>query len=189
MIRIALVGDIGSGKSHYANLFGYPVFNADLIVAEIYKKNKYCFNRIKKKLPKFFSKFPLKKEELVKCILRNNDNLKKITKIVHPLVRKKMDYFIKKNKNKKIVILDIPLFLENKLNRKNDIIIFIQSSKKDISKRLLKRKNYNKKLISKFKQIQLPSRIKKKKSDIIIKNYFERKKALKDVKNVLMEII
>ncbi len=121
--------------------------------------------------------------------MRNNDNLKKITKIVHPLVRKKMDYFIKKNKNKKIVILDIPLFLENKLNRKNDIIIFIQSSKKDISKRLLKRKNYNKKLISKFKQIQLPSRIKKKKSDIIIKNYFERKKALKDVKNVLMEII
>ena len=50
MIRIALVGDIGSGKTYYAKLFGYPVFSADLIVAEIYKKNKKCFNQIKKKI-------------------------------------------------------------------------------------------------------------------------------------------
>ena len=34
MIRIAVVGDIGSGKSHIANLFGYPVFNADQEVAK-----------------------------------------------------------------------------------------------------------------------------------------------------------
>jgi len=57
MIRIALVGDIGSGKSYYANLFGYPVFNADLIVAEIYKKNKKCFNKIKKNYQIFFRLF------------------------------------------------------------------------------------------------------------------------------------
>ena len=40
MVRIALVGEIGSGKSYFSNLFGYPVFNADLVVADIYKKNK-----------------------------------------------------------------------------------------------------------------------------------------------------
>lgn len=61
MIRIALVGDIGSGKSYLAKLFGYPVFNADQVVAEIYKNNKNCFNKIKTKLPNFFSSFPLKK--------------------------------------------------------------------------------------------------------------------------------
>ena len=89
MIRIALVGDIGSGKTYYARLFGYPVFNADLIVAEIYKKNKKCFNQIKKKLPNFFSSFPLKKKELINCILANKKNLKKITEVIHPLVKKK----------------------------------------------------------------------------------------------------
>ncbi len=77
MIRIALVGDIGSGKTYYARLFGYPVFNADLIVAEIYKKNRKCFNQIKKKLPNFFSSFPLKKKELIKCILANKKKSKK----------------------------------------------------------------------------------------------------------------
>ena len=46
MIKIAVVGDIGSGKSHIAKLFGYPVFNADQEVASIYKKNKNCFKKL-----------------------------------------------------------------------------------------------------------------------------------------------
>ena len=48
MIRIALLGEIGSGKTFLSNLFGYPVFNADKVVAGIYKTNKKCFNTIKK---------------------------------------------------------------------------------------------------------------------------------------------
>ena len=189
MIRIALVGEIGSGKSYYAKLFGYPVFNADREVAKIYETNKYCFNQIKKKFPKFFLKFPLKKEELVRCILANKNNIKEIIKIVHPLVKKKMNFFIKKHKNKKIVILDIPLFLENKLNKRGDVIIFIQSSQKNSFKKLKVRKNYNKKLIERFKQIQLPLKKKKEKSDFIIKNTFHYKRAVKDVKRILKIII
>ena len=54
MIRIAVVGDIGSGKSHIAKLFNYPTFNADLEVVKIYKKNRKCLKTLKKKLPKYF---------------------------------------------------------------------------------------------------------------------------------------
>ena len=43
MIKIAVVGDIGSGKSHIAKLFGYPVFNADQEVVSIYKKKQKLF--------------------------------------------------------------------------------------------------------------------------------------------------
>ena len=63
MIRIAVVGDIGSGKSFISNLFNQPLFNADLAVADIYKKDKSCFLKIKKKIPNHFSSFPIKKEE------------------------------------------------------------------------------------------------------------------------------
>ena len=188
MIRIALVGDIGSGKSYFANLFGYPVFSADNVVAEIYKKNKKCFYLIKKKLPNFFSSFPLKKNELIKCILANKINLKIISKIIHPLVRKKMEIFINKNNNKKFVILDIPLFLENKLNKKNDIIIYIQSSQIKIDKKLKKRINYNKKLINQFKQVQWSLKKKKSRSDLIIKNKYKHREALKSVNSILEEI-
>ena len=189
MIRIALVGDIGSGKTYYAKLFGYPVFNADLLVAEIYKKNKKCFNQIKKKLPNFFSSFPFKKKELINCILANRKNLKKITEVIHPLVKKRMKLFMNKNKTQRCVVLDIPLFLENKLNKKGDVIIYIHSSQKNSFKKLKLRKNYNKKLIERFKQIQLPLKKKKEKSNFIIKNTFHYKRAVKDVKRIIKMII
>ena len=97
MIRIAIVGDIGSGKSHIAKLFNYPIFNADLEVAKIYKKSERCFRDLKKKLPKYFSSIPIKKEEIIKAIVDSEKNLKKITKIVHPEIKKKI-YFLKNNK-------------------------------------------------------------------------------------------
>ena len=188
MIRIALIGDIGSGKSYYSKLFGYPVFEADLEVSKLYKKNKKLFNQMKKKIPNFFSSFPLKKKELIKCILEKKNNLKKITKIVHPLVKKQMKIFEKINRNKKFIILDIPLYLENKLNKKRDIIIFIESSQKKINQKLLERKNYNKKIINKFREVQWTPSYKKRKADFIIKNNFQHKKASKDVKNILNKI-
>ena len=62
MIRIAVVGDIGSGKSYVAKLFGYPVFNADVEVEKIYKKSKKCYQKLRKKLPKYIYSFPIKKK-------------------------------------------------------------------------------------------------------------------------------
>jgi len=188
MIRIALVGDIGSGKSYFSKLFKFPIFNADLEVTKIYEKDKNFIKLIRKKFPKQIFSFPLKKEELIKCILSNPGNLKKISKIVHPIVRKKLNIFLKKNKNKKFVILDIPLYLENKLRLKNDVIIYLDSKNKDIKSRLLKRKSFNNKLIKLFKKIQLPLLAKKKKSDFIIKNDFTTKNAKKSVKYILAQL-
>jgi len=189
MIKIAIVGDICSGKSHIAKLFGYPVFNADQEVASIYKKNKNCFKRLKKILPKYFSAFPANKIQIVKAIEDNEKNLKKITKIIHPEVRKKLSIFLKKNKKGKAIILDIPLLLENKLNQKSDIIIFVQSKKSEIIKRLKKRNNFNLNLYTQFKKMQLPLSYKKKKAAHIIKNNFTNKLVKISVKKILKEII
>jgi dephospho-CoA kinase len=187
MIRIGILGDIGSGKSYVASKFGYPVFNADYEVAQFYQQNKKIFTKLKKILPKYFHSFPIKKEEISNVILANKNNLNKIVKIVHVEVRKKMNLFLRKNKNKKIVILDIPLLLENKINKKKDILIFVQSKKSEIVKRLKKRKNFNQKLLKKFKSIQYSTNYKKKKSDYIIKNNFT-KSVNDDIRNILKEI-
>ena len=189
MIKIAVVGDIGSGKSHIAKLFGYPVFNADQEVASIYKTNKNCFKKLKKNLPKYFSVFPANKIQIINAIESSEKNLKKITKIIHPEVRKKLSIFLKKNKKRKAVILDIPLLLENKLNHKNDTIVFVQSKKSEIIKRLKERDNFNLNLYNQFKKIQLPLSYKKKKSDHIIKNNFTNKLVKISVKKILKEII
>ena len=189
MIRIGLVGDIGSGKSFLAKKFGYPVFNADQEVAKLYKKEKKVFLKLKRVLPKYIFSFPINKEEISKAILANEKNLKKIVKIVHNEIRKKMSLFVRKNKSKKIVILDIPLLLENKLNRKKDIIIFVKSQKLQINKRLKKRKNFNQQLFNKFKKLQLPLDYKSRKSNFTIKNDFTNKSVKKDIKAILKEIL
>ena len=188
MIIIGILGDIGSGKSYVAQNFGYPVFNADYEVAKLYQQNKNIFNRLKAKLPKYINSFPIEKKEISDAILANKNNLKKIIKIVHFEIRKKLNNFLKKNRNKRIVILDIPLLLENKINKKKDILVYVQSKKSDILKNLKKRKNFNKKLLKKFKAIQLPLNYKKKKSNFIIKNNFTKKSVSDGIKSILREI-
>ena len=189
MIRLATIGDIGSGKSHVAKLFGFPVFNADAEVTKLYRKSKKCYSKLKKALPNHITSFPVKKSELLKAIMINQFNLKKIIKVIHPEVRIKMNKFLIKNRNKKIVVLDIPLLLENKINKKNDVLIFVDAKKSQIDKRLRRRKNFNLKLFKSFKKIQLPVEYKKKKSQFILKNNFTNKFLKKGVKRILKEII
>ncbi len=188
MIRIGILGDIGSGKSFVAKSFGYPVFNADNEVGKLYKKNRKVFTKLNKALPKYITRFPIKKQEITRSILANKNNLRKIIKIIHPEVREKMNIFIKKNKKKKLIILDIPLLLENKINRKKDILIFVESKKVEIIKRLKKRKNFNYKIFNKFRKIQLSLDHKKKKSKFIIKNNFTNRFINKQIKYILKQI-
>ena len=189
MKRIGILGDIGSGKSYVAKNFGYPVFNADKEVAKLYKKDKKIYSKLKKILPEYIYSFPISKNKILEAILANKINLIKIVKIIHLEIRKKMFLFLKKNKNKKIVVLDIPLLLENKINKKKDILIFIQSKKIDILKRLKKRKNFNLTLFKKFQNIQLPLDYKKKKSQFIIKNDYKKKSVKKEIKIILKKIL
>ena len=189
MIRLAVVGDIGSGKSYVARQFGYPVFSADAEVTKLYKKSKKCYKKLKKILPKYIVSFPIKKIEISKAIINGEHNLKKIIKIIHPEIQLKMNNFIKENKNKKFIVLDIPLLIENRINKKNDILFFIDAKKKEINKRLKKRLNFNPKILKKFKKLQLPLEIKKKKSNFIIKNNFRNNSIKKNVKRLVKRIL
>ena len=125
MIRIGIVGDIGSGKSYVARRFGLPVFNADFEVNKIYKKNRKCYRKLKKKFPKYVFSFPIRRKELSRVVLENKSNVKKINKIIHPEVRLKMNKFLNKNKKKKAVVLDIPLLLESKINK--NLVLYLLS--------------------------------------------------------------
>ncbi len=162
MIKIGILGDIGAGKSFVAKQFRSPVFDADKEVRQIYKYDKSCYKKIKKKFPLFIKSKIIKKNELGVAIKANKKNLKKISDIVHPIVRKRMNLFFKKNKHKQIVLLDIPLLVENKLHDKKFFLIFVQSNIDEINKRLKKRPNYNKNIIDDLRKSQKSLTYKKK---------------------------
>ena len=189
MIRIAVVGGIGSGKSYIAKLFGYPVFNADIEVAKLYRKNRKCYKKLKKILPKYIKSFPIKKKNLTKAVIDDQENLKKIIKIIHPEIRINLVKFIKKNKNKKFIVLDIPLLIENKINKKNDILVFVDAKKKYINKKLKQKYKGDLKIVNKLKKFQLSVERKKNKSDFVIKNNFKHNSVKKSVKRLLSKIL
>ena len=189
MIRIAVLGDIGSGKSYVAKQFGYPVFNADVEVSKLYKKSRKCYKKLKKTFPKYIFSFPINRKELFRAVLEDKNNVQKINKIIHPEVRLRMNKFLNKNKKKKAVVLDIPLLLEGKINKKKDILVFVEAKKKEINKRLKKRGNFNSKIFKKLKKLQLPLEIKKKKSNFILKNNFKSLSVKKNVKILKNKIL
>ena len=189
MIRVGLIGEIGSGKSFIAKLFNYPVFNADREVEILYKNSKECYKKLSKKLPRFVKSFPVSKSQLIKAINQDKTNLKKISSVVHPLVRKKMKLFLNKNKKNKIVILDIPLLIENKLYNKKDILVFINSNQNKIINRLKKRKNYNKKILVNLRKNQTNLLKKRKLADYIVDNNFSPNIMRKKIKYLKQKIL
>ena len=189
MIKIGIIGDIGSGKSFVAKQFSYPIFNADREVEKIYKTEKSCYLKLKKKLPKYINSYPIEKKELGRAILKNNNNLKKIVNIVHPLVRKRMNNFFKKNYKSKMVVLDIPLLIENKIYDKNFVLIFVEAKKSHINKKLKERSNYNKVLINNFRKLQTSIKIKKKLPHYVIKNNFKLSSIKKNVTYMKKQIL
>ena len=186
MIKIAILGDIGSGKTYVAGLFGFPVFNADKEVIKIYKKNKNCFKKLNKKFPNNIKHYPIKKSEIKKIL--NKSNIKVLSKIVHPYVRLNLKKFERKNLNKKFIVLDIPLLIENKLFRRSDILIGVKTSKKIIINRLKQRGNYNKKIFDILRTQQLNIKKKLKLCDFIIENNSGRNSILKQINQIKKKI-
>ena len=172
MIKISLVGDIGSGKTYISKLFKVPCFFADAEVKRLYKSNILFLKKLKKKFPQFIKTFPIKKIELSNTIKDKSSNLKSIGFIVHPFIRKKLNMFLKKNRKKKIVVLDIPLYLENKMYKRKDVIIFLKTKKEDVDKKLKKRKNFSQKLINLLRKSQLTLKQKKNKSNYVLVNNY-----------------
>ncbi len=191
MIRVGIIGNIASGKSFIAKLFNCPVFNADREVNFLYKNSKKCFKKLKKILPNNIKSFPIKKSEIISAINDDKKNLKKVSSVVHPMVRKQMKNFIRKNKNRKLVILDIPLLIENKLNKKNDVLVFVKSNRNKILERLKKRPNYNKKILKSLSQNQIITSKKLNMANYIIDNNFSlhimKKKIILLKKKILNE--
>ena len=137
MKKIGITGSLASGKTTASKILSTgkgPLFSADQVVKELYSKN--YFNKIIRK------KFKIGNAKNIKRVLKNNilkdkSYIKKLERLIHPIVRKEMVKFLKKYKKKKLIFLEIPLLIESKLMKNFDVIFFIKSKKalglKDLS--------------------------------------------------------
>ena len=129
MIKIGITGSLASGKTTASKILAHrrgPLFSADTTVKELYKnKNFKSLIRTRFKI----NKRDQIKKSLKNLILRDEDNIKKLEKIIHPLVRKKMRIFTLQNKKKRLLFYEIPLLIESKLMKYFNLVIFIKAKK------------------------------------------------------------
>ena len=188
MIKIGITGSLASGKSTVAQLMSrkkYAIFSADNTVKTLYKK-KIFISKVKKK-------FDLKntrnlKNKIKNLIKKDKKTLKKLERILHPLVRREMREFIKKKKKSKITIFEIPLLIESKLTRYFDFIVFV-GAKKNIRLRRYIAKGGNKKIFTILEKRQNKPSKKIKISDHVIYNNKSIKNLKRNIKMVLNKIL
>ena len=191
MVRVGILGSIGSGKSFVANIFrelGFNIFSADNEVANIYNNNKI----VNKKISKFFKlklyKGKINKQELRDSLKKNPNKFRFLNKILHPMVRKKMVLFLSRCKKNKLIVLDVPLLVENKMLNFVDILILVKTRSRSFLSRIKKRKNLDKRFLNILKKQQANEKIKESYADFIIYNSSKNKVKLQ-VKNIIDKIL
>ena len=193
---VGITGGIGSGKttlSNHLKKLGYLVHESDAVVSEIYTKPKKQFlNFVKEKISKDAVKYnKINKAEIANVIFSNKTIKKLLEKHIHKEVQSSRENFIKKykKKKKKIIFTDIPLLLENKLEKNFDVVICIISSKKNRIKRVLKNKQFTKKNLNKIFRVQTTDKERRKRSQIIINNNNTKKDFIFTFEKVLKRLI
>ena len=188
MIKIGITGSLASGKSTVAKLISrnkYPIFSADKAVKTLYKKNFFS-KKVKKQF--HFKNTKNLKNKIKNLIKKDKKTLKKLELIIHPLVRKEMEVFIKRKKNTKIGIFEIPLLIESKLTGYFDLIVFV-GAKKNIRLSRYVAKGGNKKIFTILEKRQNKPSKKVKISDHVIYNNKSIKNLKKNIKKFLKEIL
>jgi dephospho-CoA kinase len=191
MIRVGILGSVGSGKTFISNIFkelSFNIFSADNEVANIYKNNK----TLNKKIAKFFKlklyKGRISKQELRDSLKINPKKFKFLNKIIHPIVRKRLALFLSRFKNNKLVVLDIPLLVESRMLNFVDIIVFVKASSSSFLTRIKKRKNLDKQFLNILKKQQASEKIKESYADFTIYNSSKNKVKLQ-IKNIIDKIL
>ena len=191
MVRVGILGSVGSGKTFVANIFkelSFNIFSADNEVANIYKNNKI----VNKKIAKFFKlklyKGKINKQDLRDSLKKNPKKFKFLNKTIHPIVRKRLAIFLSRFKKNKLVVLDIPLLVENKMLNFVDILVLVKTRSNSFLSRIKKRKNLDKQFLNILRKQQASEKIKESYADFIIYNSSKNKVKLQ-VKNIIDKII
>ena len=184
MIKIAITGSLASGKTTASKILSSsrgPLYSADKVVKNLYKKRDFKKNVFKKLNLKTKKNF---KKEIIKKIVEQKKTLKKLEKIIHPMVRKEMLKFILKNKSKNLLFFEIPLLVENKLNKYFDVVIFIKS-RKDLRVKRYISKGGKKHLFKVLDKQQLKENKKIKYCDYVVVNNHSIKLLKKKLFNII----
>jgi dephospho-CoA kinase len=171
MIRIALTGSIGMGKSAVARIFeraGIPVFDADAVVRELQSPGGALVEAIAARFPGTVHDGALDREALAARVLDQPPQLELLESIVHPAVQAAREEFVRQHRGARAILFEIPLLFETGAERQFDKIIVV-SAPPDVQRaRVLERSGMT---VAKFEAIlarQTPDTEKRRRADFVV---------------------
>ncbi len=188
VIKVGITGSIGMGKSTVSSIFrnnDIKVWDADFEVHNLYKKGKEGYNSIISIYPELKDKVEINRKKVSNLLREKKIDLKLIEEIIHPLLIRSREEFIKKNKKDKLLIFDIPLLYETKAYIWLDYVINVFCSKKSQIERLKKRENFDVKKINYLISKQISVNQKNKKADYVINTDQDLKQVERQVINFI----
>ena len=188
VIKIGITGSIGMGKSTVSSIFrnnNIKVWDADFEVHNLYKKGKEGYNSIISIYPELKDKVEINRKKVSNLLREKKIDLRLIEEIIHPLLIKSREEFIKKNKKEKLLIFDIPLLYETKAYIWLDYVINVFCSKKNQIERLKQRENFDIKKINYLISKQISVNQKNKKADYVINTDQDLKQVERQVINFI----
>ena len=187
-IKIGITGSIGMGKSTVSSIFrnnNIKVWDADFEVHTLYKKGKDGYKSIISVYPELEDKVEINREKVSYLIKKKKIDLKVIEEIIHPLLIKSREKFIKENKREKLLIFDIPLLYETKAQIWLDYVITVSCSEKNQTERLKKRDDFDTRKINYLLSRQIPMYKKNEKADFVINTDQDMQQVEKQVVNII----
>ena len=179
------------GKTTVSNMFrelGVQVWCADNEVNELYKINGAATKILSNEFPNVVTKSGVDKKKLRNLIHKDNAILKKVERIVHPLLEYSKVDFIRSNKDQPLIIFDIPLLFEKEQERNFDAVLVVTASELTQKKRVLSRRNIKEKDFQLIKRNQMNEQEKIKRADFLINTDKSLQETKQDVLVIYQEI-
>ena len=193
MKKIAITGKIGTGKSVLLNQFkflGYKTYSSDQMVKDLYAKDKHVINEIRKLNPNLILNKKIRFDELSNKAFKEPSFLLKLEKIIHPRLHHIRSRIIKENQinrniNRNIIVFEVPLLFEKKLQNDFDLVILLKCQNYLQIERVLKRENMNKEKFENINKKFISERKKIILSDYVINSGIGRNHTMSKIKELI----
>ena len=171
MMRIAITGSIGMGKSTVARMFaraGLPVFDADAVVWELQRPGGRLVEKIGALFPGCVRCGTLDRECLAQIVLADREKLKALEQIVHPAVREAREEFIRRHAGAAALVFEIPLLFETGGEKDFDKVVVVSASAEVQRARALARNGMSAAKLDSILARQMPDADKRARADFIV---------------------
>ena len=188
MIKIALTGSIGMGKSTVAKMFeraGIPVFDADAEVRALQGPGGALVGPIGKRFPGTVHDGVLDRAKLREVVLDDPDKLAELEAIVHPAVRSARDAFIERNRDAPALLFEIPLLFETGGEVNADKVVVVSAPAEVQRARVLARTGMTEDELQSLLERQLPDEEKRRRADFVVDTRGDLSTTEKQVREIL----